>query len=704
MTKRDLLATFWRSVDTAVQRATDAWLAFEGGDVRARIDVKRDLHTIKGEAQLLGAPECARLAAIGESLVHVTEVGESTPEVGDAIIGALEGLGFMATTWDTSPFDVEPLFAELEVVLANHSRENATPGASERAPSIPSPAPEPSEKTAAGPQQVLSAEEVQPLIHELHRLGNEQALMVSRLREVQRMVRALMSEIDPRLGPEVIFERLVKTLGYGAEVERRVSALRHEWSANGFAQSRALEELDRQMHSALATTLEALKTRAVVVGRRTASVLEKSVTVETSGDARIEPEIERALTVAVLHLIRNAVDHGIETPEVRRRAGKPERGTIRLLIEGLESSVRVVVEDDGGGIPIESLRSRLGLPAEMDRQDVLQCVFRHGVSTRNEASDISGRGVGLDVVAAEASAIGGSVHVESIDGQGTRFVLLLPTVQRADVVVPVESGRGKYAFPSRSVITVLRAESLVATSDGPCLRLGRSEPGEDRLIRVFSLARVLHGENSDIAGAPLVVLRGREGLFGVSVKGYDSPSMMPIHRVEGLVLRSPTVTGIAPTPDGGVRMLLDPDAIFRVAIGQAPAASDERGAERTAPRALVVEDAPVARELLCGVLRSFGLQVSEAVDGRQGLAAAKESRPDLILTDIEMPFMDGLEMLEELRKAEAFADVPVVILTTRSDEEARSRARALHVRGFLSKEKFVESELRKLVEEAIGRT
>jgi two-component system chemotaxis sensor kinase CheA len=167
---------------------------------------------------------------------------------------------------------------------------------------------------------------------------------------------------------------------------------------------------------------------------------------------------------------------------------------------------------------------------------------------------------------------------------------------------------------------------------------------------------------------------------------------------EQLPFQSSFLASAVPTPDGRVLLVLDLAPIFGAAGPEIRILDPSQRTAATVKHVVVAEDAPVARELLCGILRSFGLRVSEASDGRQALAFARQKRPDLIMTDLEMPFMGGIELIEELRRDSALRDVPVLVLTTRHDPQTRERVRALGVRGFLTKQKFVEAQLRELVD------
>jgi two-component system chemotaxis sensor kinase CheA len=231
----------------------------------------------------------------------------------------------------------------------------------------------------------------------------------------------------------------------------------------------------------------------------------------------------------------------------------------------------------------------------------------------------------------------------------------------------------------------------------------RERDGQRELVPLFSLRQLLHGAGEPQVKDTAVLLQHRAGLFAVTVEGYLNPRPVTFQRTEELAFDSAVVRGVAPRADGGVLLLLDVDVLMNTAhTGSVVSESMQPQGRVEGSHVLVVEDAPVAREILAGILRSFGLRVSEALDGQRGLQMALNDPPDLILTDVEMPFMDGLQMVSRLRRDERFASLPVIVLTTRIDQETRDRARELGVQGFLSKQKFVEDDLQKVIQECLG--
>ncbi|MBN2195525.1 MAG: response regulator [Polyangiaceae bacterium] len=707
-TRDDLTATFCRGMPDRIAEATELWLGYEQGRTENLPVLRRLLHTVKGEAHMLEFNTCGELAELAETVVDaVRATGERTELTGDSLLGAMEAICLVTgPTATDETADLDGIRANLRAAAAELRRPGELvadrPVAPARSLSPPRPEPSPATSPPEAAAVLLRPEDVSPPIYELRRLYGEQEVFHKRLREGQRMLRALLAEIDPRLSPELLAERITKTLGYGSEIDRLLTGVRAEWAANEFAMGRTLEELEQVVGRASVVSTDRILNQVQRVGRSTARAVNKDIEFRVRGTPILDAGVEQRLEPALIHLVRNAVDHGIERAEVRRSRGKPERGVVSVSIDQSEGSVRVEITDDGGGVDFgrlrETLTSRIANVDGQSNEDLLQYLFEHGVTTAEQVTQISGRGVGLDVVAREVGAAGGQVRFERTGLMGTTVVLVMPTTLRGELAVPVVAGNHRCAVPSRSIHSVTRLESVEAAGDGLWTRI-HSDAGAE-LVRVCALTAALGGGGTPRADDVAMVLYHPAGLFAVTVESYDNPRPINILSSEELPFRSPVVRGVAPTPDGGVLLLLAVDALYGFARGIAAAPAAVQAAQRQT-HALVVEDAPVARELLCGVLRSIGLRVDEATDGRQGLLMARRETPDVILTDLEMPHMDGIQMVTELRNSPTLSRIPVIVLTTAASDANRSRLSQLGVVAVLSKQKFVEQELCELISRCV---
>ena len=696
-TPEALVRQFWQMGPERVTDATELWIAAEQGDRGSLPPLRRLMHTIKGEAHMLGLASCALLFERAEQVVDaVMERGTFSEGVGDALLGALDLYAVLGASEGASDDEtIEAVSAQLaaardELSGAEGDAPATTTGPAERETAR--------ERAPASGAQLVAVGELQPLVLELRRLEGERALIGPQMRDA---LRALGS-------PDITEHLPTDAKRKLAHVVRRLTDALADSDTSEFTSGIMLELIEQMIQRASVVALSKLEGQIHRTARRLAQTLGKKVDVRVRGDAMLDASIERRLTAALVHLIRNALDHGIEAPEARVAAGKSERGRVDVTFAQAKSTVRVVVEDDGGGIDFDKLRARLAVTRPdamtLSEAQLLSTLFEHGVTTREEANEISGRGVGLDVVAHEVAAIGGRVSMESTPGTGTRFVLVMPATLRLEVAMPVTAGGLRCALPARSVPSILRVSELEQTSEGPFLRA--AVQGEERAVRVVSLASLLGREGrAPRVGDPVLVVDHPAGAFAVTVEGYESPRPIAAQSANQLVFDAPLIRAVAPTPDGGVLLVLDVLALRDVLHGGVGRAGTIAPAPRRQSHVLVAEDSPVARALLCGVLEALGLRVSPAEDGSVALDIALRDRPDVVLTDIEMPVLDGLSMVARMRQEPALSEVPVLVLSDRTDERTRRRAEALGVRGFLAKHRFVEADLREALAEVLpGRS
>lgn len=414
------------------------------------------------------------------------------------------------------------------------------------------------------------------------------------------------------------------------------------------------------------------------------------VTAQSSGRrARLtihgaEIEIDRLMLEelggSLEHLLRNAVDHGIEPPERRRELGKPEEGRIELRawLEGAQAVFELT--DDGRGLDPERLRARAvergvlteRAASELSDRDAFLLIFETGFSTADEISQTSGRGVGLDAVRAAVAALNGSIAVDSEPGRGAAFFIRLPTTLAVMRVLSVEAGGRVFAVPQHSVVQVLRIDpERVEIADGePTLR------HEDENLPLVSLAESLGltrlTEESD--RSPALIVRGVERRFALVVDRIADAREVVVKSLGGLLRRVHGVSGATIVGDGSVVLILNPaqlDARASAETWRAPLPRPD-----VEPRILVVDDSLSVRRVVANLLETHGWQVTVAKDGVEALELLRASAepPSAMLVDVEMPRMDGFELTATLRGSAEYADLPVVMLTSRSGEKHRAKA------------------------------
>ena len=410
-----------------------------------------------------------------------------------------------------------------------------------------------------------------------------------------------------------------------------------------------------------------------------------------------------ALKDSLLHLMRNAIDHGVEDRTARAERDKPAIATIRIKAALHGERLTVTVSDDGAGLDIAAIRGKLrerGLPVPDADADVARMLFEAGFSTREVATTISGRGVGLDAVEAAMSRVRGTVAVSWVAGRGTTFTLQCPLTLAAIRAVLVRSGTQILAIPTSSVEQLVRIRRTdVRKAEGREVILTGAEP-----VPLVSLAVILGppfvpGVMSDIFPALIVAAGDRRVAFLVdAVETEQELVVRPIARGRSAM---PHVSGGALQGSGELVLVLNPVSIVHQALGgRFGALAAPALAKRW--RILVADDSMTTRALEQSVLEAAGFEVTTAVDGADAWRQLQESGTDLLVSDIEMPNMDGLTLTRTVRTSERFANLPVVLVTSLDTPEARERGLVAGADAYVGKASAGQAGLLATVRELLA--
>jgi two-component system chemotaxis sensor kinase CheA len=412
---------------------------------------------------------------------------------------------------------------------------------------------------------------------------------------------------------------------------------------------------------------------------------------ETQLDRLILDGISDPLT----HLIRNSVAHGIEPPEERERAGKPRLGRVELRGEQRGSLVAIEVSDDGRGISAE-LVARAAEAGSLT--DLLSAP---GFSTADEVSDIAGRGVGLDAVRKHVERMGGTIEVASEPGRGMKISLLLPLTLAVMQVLICERGGQAFGLPLASVREVSAVNETVSLGGSQAVVLG------GRPVPVHDLATALGGSAAPLAASPpAIVLSAPSGAVAMACDRVLGDEEVVTKSLGPLLAGVPGYLGAAILGDGRIVLILDPSHLLnpdRAAHpeGRPLAEPELRG---PAPNVLVVDDQFTVRELQRSILETAGYRVETVRDGQEALARiARDSDVDMVLTDVQMPNMDGFELLQAIRGQPEHSSLPVAIVTSRSGEEDRRRGVAEGADAYMVKQEFDQKALLETIERLVGR-
>ena len=408
------------------------------------------------------------------------------------------------------------------------------------------------------------------------------------------------------------------------------------------------------------------------------------------------------------HMLRNAVAHGIESPDERRKAGKPAEGAVRIRVAREATEVVVRVADDGRGLDREAIRQRgverglIRADANLGDEQVLALITQPGFSTASEVTQLAGRGVGMDVVANEIKQLGGSLAIESQPGQGTTFVLRLPFTLAVTQAILVRIGENTFAIPMTSVQGVARISPDELTA-----KLAEHEPAfaySGEQYGIHDLAELLGlppGAVPEGEQPPLLLTRAGDLRAAIRIDAVLGSREIVVKSVGPQVSSVPGVLGATIMGDGSVLMILDLAPLVRHGVVRREARLAEGlGAislpvveeQRTKPLVMVVDDSITMRKITGRVLERHEYEVSTAKDGVDALEKLHERVPDLMLLDIEMPRMDGYELATHMKADPRLRDVPIIMITSRSGDKHRQRAFDIGVDRYLGKP-YQEAEL-----------
>ncbi|RMD80333.1 MAG: hybrid sensor histidine kinase/response regulator [Gammaproteobacteria bacterium] len=725
------------------QALTEGLLSLEqeGGGQALRA-LMRAAHSIKGAARLIGLEDAVALAhALEDCFVALERRGRRpAPEEVDLLLGAVDRL--LARAREGAPLppgELEALTGALRALGEGAPLPAPGPGAGE-ASQAPAPRGAPGRgeeeggKAPGAParaavlrisaerfdrlmglagQASIEARWLRPYVEGMIRLKQRTAALVSaldRLRDLAEQERGVSEELKGLLrqtqgrvieARKVFAQQIAELESY----DRRVGSL----------SSRLRQEIVQTRMRPFGDGVRGLPRMVRDVARR----LGKEVQLRVEGEGTlVDGEILERLETPLNHLLRNAVDHGIEPPEERERAGKPRAGTLRLCAFHQAGMLAVVVEDDGRGIDLEGLRRKVverglvrpELAAELDPQELMEFIFLPAFSTRDEVTEISGRGVGLDVVRDVIQGMRGMVRAYSRPGRGTRFQLQLPLTLSVIPALLVEAAGEPLALPLVRVQRVLHVERerLREAQGHHYLTVDGQHVGLVPLARVLGLEEEARPGQGPV---PVLVVGEHKGAVGLVVDRFLGERDLVVHVLPEALGKVRDVSAAALLEDGSPLLVLEVDDLLRsverlLGHGRLGPAVPAPAGGRAAKRILVVDDSPTVREVERQLLEAHGYEVEQAVDGLDGWNLLREppgGRPfDLVITDVDMPRMDGIELVRMVRADPELYRLPVMIVSYKDREEDRYRGLQAGADYYLSKGAFEDARLQEAVADLIG--
>ncbi len=669
------------------------------GDAEAGKAALRELHGLKGEARMMGFSDVNTLVHQMEELVRTVEpIAYSLgPGTVDALLVASDAVGVLAGATQGAAVDLPQVLGWLETTIAAERQRVAGGSAGPTTPAggpLPVPGPAggvgatPPERGGEAPARAAavdrgdasiritqqSLEVLTSAITSLQQVGRRRELATQRRQAMGRELSQLQ-RLAEDLGP--VAQALATRLGRAKELSSEINRLHTLISTD---EVRELAVLSEEIQALRMLPLEVLFEAYPRMVRELSRELSKEVELAVEGEnERIDRTVLDVLRDPLLHLVRNAIDHGLERREVRVDHGKSPKG--HLLLQARREGERLLlrVEDDGAGLDPAVLRKlavRRGLLDQAAADSLadaaaIELIFLAGFTSKTEVTDVSGRGVGLDVVKSKLQQIGGEVTVASTPGMGSAFELRVPLSLTVAPVLFVEMGDERFCLPAVVV--------------------------DDVVLPFQSIASILGGapERQAADGEAVLVVRGRGQTAAIGIDRVLDERTQAILPLKGLLSRLAHLSGATQLPDGSLALVLSASHLVATAYGRETRVSlgASQRAEVRRRRVMVVDDSPLTRELLVSLLESVGYQIVQAPDGHEALERLSREAVDLVVTDLEMPNVDGLELTRRLKSHPTLRTLPVVIVTTRGSEQDRRRGMEAGADGYVTKGDLVRQDL-----------
>jgi len=719
-------------------------------DANLLTELLRAAHTLKGSSRMLDFLDIDQVAHAVEDILEGIRDGqmEMSAEVGDLFFVALDRIGScieaiaeggegnedvrdlclsleslktdpestsesaLETAGDTPETKVEDEERTPVEVVRPESEKNAPPAESEREkPAAPAMAVE--ETVRIG---IPSLDATIRLAGEIRVSGMRLDHNLDELAETRKMLRYYQGDIERRMEGEEGEDRHGEDLEQFCQDTRilyaRVDDLYRKYREDLAGLERMAAELQEKTLGMrmlpLSTLFDSLPRAVRDLSRASGKEIELTVEgAETQMDKKLIEKLGGPLT----HLVRNCVDHGIEAPAERQVADKPAAGSLRIAASQEGDQVVVVVEDDGKGIDIETVGQKAvqkGLIDEeqlgsMSDTEIAHLVFLPGFSTAPIITDISGRGVGMDVVKSTVEELKGVVSIETEKGMGSRFSLQLPMTLTTVRAMLVECAGFTYAIPLGYMTETAQIgrDDIIQVVDREAISL------KNEMIPISRLSRILGLEDSAKEDREesfvLIVRSGREHAALIVDAIVDEQDILlkplPPHMGE-----TPCVSGVSIFGDNQISVVLHVPGVVESmkTTGSVRQSATERSASSTDSAILVVDDSLNTREIEKSILEAHGYEVDLAADGIEGLAMAKNRQYDMIVTDVDMPRMDGFTLVEHLRREADSEHTPIVIVTSREKEEDKRRGIEVGADAYILKSGFDQSNLIETIESLIG--
>jgi len=698
----------------------------------------RSAHSIKGAARIINLDGAVRVAHKMEDCFVAAQGGKIVPDAAD-IDALLRGVDMLTRisnieegkteAWFSAHADEISALVESLAAILDSKADSKAPGKQDAAEK---PKTEGQTMKNASPgtkdrvlrlssehldRMLALASEMQVEWQWLRPFSDSMLHLKRRLAELEKMLINIEISLAGDGAPSGSSDKLESIRGKAKECREALAAQQ----AGLELHTRSISNLSHRLyHQAIASRMRPFADGVHGFKRMVRDLardLGKQIRLEISGlDTAVDRDILDKLESPLNHLIRNAMDHGIETPEERRALGKPEEGVVRIEAMHQAGMLRIVVTDDGRGLDLDALRKKITqgghatkeMVDRMTQSELMTFLFLPKFTMKEEVTEISGRGVGLDVVANMVREVRGTMHSNAQMGAGMRFELRLPITLSVIRSLLVEIGGEAYAFPLVHVERTLTC----GVDNIECIEGRQYISLDDRQIGLVSAREVLGLPLETTSGAlhSIVVLGSARSFYGLIVDCFLGERDLVEKVLHPRLGKVKDISAAAVTADGSPLLIFDVSDLLRsiaklISVGKLGRVGQlaSHGASEATKRILVVDDSITVREVERKLLSSRGYEVDVAVDGMDGLNSARSGHYDLVISDVDMPRMDGIELVHKIKHDARLRDTPVVIVSYKESDEDRMRGLEAGADSYLTKSSFHDETLLNTVADLIGK-
>ncbi len=751
--REELIGSFRAELNEHIQTMTDGLLALEQGSVTGKKrqamleNTFRAAHSLKGAARAMGVAVIEQLAHALESILDGIQHDaiELTADLFTACYQALDAIQAVQAAYETGE-TTPPVQALQALATLDPFRPPSKETAQERAHDEPAPAASPAAEATPDALTVASPaidETIRVSVSKLDALMAQLTeLLVTKIRAEQHLTQIQqLQEFAARWqrewlavrsiygkaarqgagqnGPGKDGERLLEYLETSQERLREVNVLintmAREYANDTMHMSLVIDELEDEIKHVRMQPLSTITGPFGRMARDMAREAGKEAGLRiVGGETELDKQVLERIKDPLIHLLRNAVSHGIEPPEERVAAGKPRRGAVALTAEQLGQDVVICISDDGAGLDIEAIRQAIAKHDEIEAEslteaELVDAIFRPGITTSRIITDISGRGVGLDVVRRNVEALQGRVTVEWTPEGGASFTLTLPLRLTSSRGLLVRSSDELFAIPLNNVERIIHVspEEITPLEGHDTVRYNGQPIPLVWLSDVLNLPR--KDTQHDEASTPVVILSAIERRMAFAVDGLAGEQEVVIKGLGKQLARVGGIAGATIIGTGDVALILNVAELIRLGL-RGERGSVLRALEQTISpvetrakhRILIVDDSITTRTLEKNILEAIGYNVQVATDGQEALNTIAESGvPDLIISDIIMPRVNGFDLTRRVKENPKTAQVPVILVTSLGSAEDKTRGIEAGADAYIVKSAFDQGNLLETIKQLI---